>query len=541
MKVHRVRACSPAWLPWLVAAIAACGEVDAPTDASPRTDGVVGDAALDAAPAVDAAVDAAADAAADAALDAPDPLAAQTLLWTRCHRSFFCADVRVPLDHARPAGESITVRVLRAPARRPADRLGVLFVNYGGPGVPTVERVAEAYPAVLGSAIGADVADRFDVVAVDWRGLGGSAPTLGCRFARADDPLAAEPPEVLDDAGWAAYLRQMQASQQACLTSVSREFLARVSSDDAARDLDRVRALLGESQVSFVGYSYGTRLGASYLALFPERVRAAVLDGPLNPGASFRDQVLGQARGFQSSFARFFAWCARSEGCALEGRAEGAEALSRRFDALVARLDAAPLRVGKRLVRGEHLLGELVGASYVPEAGWPAAAEHLALAARGNGGALLRSLDEGWSDDVRRSGYYAIRALDTPAAADETPERFRAFLQADVAAVGRHMPRLFAEEVGYVGWPVRRPDAPAPLGTSVAPTLIVAGRHDPATPFENAAPLRDALAGRATVLTYEGDGHAVSNRVPCVAGLTWQWLEDPSIPLVQTTCPAGPL
>lgn len=264
------------------------------------------------------------------------------------------------------------------------------------------------------------------------------------------------------------------------------------------------------------------------------------VDAPLDPTLDQRGLIRLQAQGFHESFGRFFAWCAATPTCAFRGAEPTAAAISARFDALVARLDATPLRVGKRPVTGYQLLGALSRAVYVPEYYFVGTAEALADAERGDARRLVTIRDANWRDDNFITGYYAVRALDAPALATETTDSFRAFLRDDLGRIGPHAPRMFADDVGFVAWPVRRPSPPASLRSPDAPpALIVAGRFDPATPYAGAMALRDALGNGSVVLTYEGGGHAVSGRVPCVGNAVRGWLEDPTVPLATATCPGG--
>jgi pimeloyl-ACP methyl ester carboxylesterase len=526
--------------PWLVSVLPVllllhCGE-----GAPPAVDAGV-DAPVDVRPSLDAPSTDVADVPAPRDAVRDTPAADAPLIWTRCQRTFFCADLTLPLDPSRPEGQTFTLGLLRARARRPAERVGVLMVNYGGPGSITSEEVAQRYPAVLGDAVGEEIADRYDIVAVDWRGHGRSQPALRCGFVNDGNPSSRPSADPDNDEVWSAYVRSLGEVRASCLTSVPREMLARIGADDMARDMDRVRAVLGEEQITYVGYSYGAYLGAMYLTLFPNRVRAVVLDAPPAPLRTLRQLSLGQARGFQAAWDRFFAWCASDSRCTLAGRDGGAAGVSRAFDALVQSLDRAPLSVGLRRVDGEAAIAVLMSASYAPETQWEVAAAVLAQAASGNGTGLLRYNDLNVSEDRRSSTYFAVRAVDNAADPAETPDTFRAFLRSEIAAIGRHMPRVFGDGVTLVQWPVARA---APLPEIHAPTappaLLVGSVNDATTPYEGALAMQRALGNGSHLLTYEGGRHAASGRVPCVADVVRAFLETPGAPKVQR-CPAvGP-
>ena len=471
-------------------------------------------------------------------VDAADAAGAP-IVWRRCRTTYFCADVSVPLDWSRPEGPRVTVGVLRARARIPAERIGVLMVNYGGPGSATSEGVVDRYPNVLGRPFGDEVADRYDIVAVDWRGHGTSRPALACGFVNDQSPTGGAAPDPDNDVAWSAFVAETRRVQAECAASVGAEFLARVGTDTMVRDMERVREVLGERQVTYVGYSYGAWLGAMYLTMFPESLRAVVLDAPPAPRRDLRTLSTVQARGFQAAYDRFFAWCAGDERCALRGGATTAEGVSRAFDELVADMDRAPRTVGLRRVTGDQCLSALNAASYAPETRWVGTAQALAAAGRGDAGPLLLLTDGSVSEDQFVTSYLAVRALDNAATAEETPDTFRAFLRADVRALGRHMPRLAADNVAFVGWPARRPSAlPTIAAPGARPALIVASRGDATTPYDGALQMREALGNGSHLLTYEGGRHAASTGIPCAADVVRAFLDDPSAPPTASTCPA---
>ena len=208
--------------------------------------------------------------AAACAWSAPPAPVPGAIVWRDCGGGVSCAEVAAPLDHAASAGSEISLAVARVPAALPAERIGVLFVNPGGPGVSAVAFLR----ASLGRYTGV-VRDRFDLMAVDTRGTGGSA-ALACHDSLPE--LFAQDPDASDDAAWRALVAASRAFAEECARKHA-ELLPLLGTAESARDLDWLRAALGEEQISYLGYSYGTALGATYLSLFPKRVRALVLDG----------------------------------------------------------------------------------------------------------------------------------------------------------------------------------------------------------------------------------------------------------------------
>ncbi len=243
------------------------------------------------------------------------------LAWHACSDGFQCTTLTVPVDPANGDTSSLELAVIRKRARRPEGRIGSLVFNPGGPGVPAV-----AYLAAVAGTLPDRIRDRFDLVAFDPRGIGQSSPvecedSLDPLFDQSFQPPTAAARASLDDA-----VRTLSA---ACAAR-SGALLPHVSTLDAVGDLERLRVALGEDRLSFVGYSYGTLLGASYASAYPHRVRAFVLDGPIDPTMTADAVTLGQARGFEHSLDDFLADCSAHPGCAFHHHGDAAAA----YDAL---------------------------------------------------------------------------------------------------------------------------------------------------------------------------------------------------------------
>ena len=258
------------------------------------------------------------------------PVAAATLGWHGCSGGFRCGTLTVPVDEAAPAGPTLDLAVIRRPARDPGTRIGSLVFNPGGPGAPAV-----AFLRSIADTLPDQIRDRFDLVAFDPRGVGSSHP-IECQDSL--DPVfdqSFQPETAAERAGLVDAVRSLAA---ACAAR-SGALLPHVSTVDAVHDLERLRVALGEDTLSFVGYSYGTFLGASYASAHPDRVRAFVLDGPVDSTMSAREVALAQARGFEHALDDFLADCSAHPGCAFhhDGDAAGA------YDALRALAARAPI------------------------------------------------------------------------------------------------------------------------------------------------------------------------------------------------------
>ena len=222
-----------------------------------------------------------------------------------------CGTVSVPISYDKPEGPFAQLAVIRVPAT--GDRIGALMVNPGGPGASAVDTVAG-----MGSALAdTEISRRFDLVGFDPRGVGHSTPQLRCRTAAEFDAYRREPLADYSPAGVAHIEGLYRQFAQDCVDRMGLDFLANIGTASAARDMDVVRAALGEQQLSYLGFSYGTQLGAAYAERYPERVRAMVLDGAVDPSQDPLDRNVDQLAGFQTAFGNYAADCAQAAGCPL--------------------------------------------------------------------------------------------------------------------------------------------------------------------------------------------------------------------------------
>ncbi len=258
--------------------------------------------------------------AGSAPASAPTTLAgyyAQRLDWQPCDDGFECAQLLVPFDYARPAGRRFSLPVIKLPATDPSRRIGALVINPGGPGGSGVQYALGArseFPAALLA--------RFDIVGFDPRGVAASQPALTCLTGPQLDKYLATDDMPANAAQLAAVVAQSKLYAARCAQD-SAALLPYVGTRNAARDLDVLRAALGESRLTFLGKSYGTYLGTWYAQLFPHRVRALVLDGAVDPDTPSLQDDITQAQGFQVALRSFAAWCLTTTGCPLRAGSGG--------------------------------------------------------------------------------------------------------------------------------------------------------------------------------------------------------------------------
>jgi pimeloyl-ACP methyl ester carboxylesterase len=453
-----------------------------------------------------------------------------TIAWTPCDR-IECASLGVPLDPGRPSGPKITLALARLPARRHAE--GVLFTNPGGPGGSGVDFLRTD----AGGVFPTEIRDRFDLVSWDPRGVGASAPVT-CQ--RELDAFYAVDRTPESQAGLDRNVAVARAFVAACEKN-SGDLLPYLSTEATARDLDAIRAAMGLQQISYVGFSYGTLLGALYAARYPERVRAMVLDGAVDPARTYVQSTVDQAKSFDDDLRAFFVHCRGSDTCPFAGGGDPSAA----YEDLVHTVRAEPV---PGTVAGEHRMlgpGELdigvASALYVGAGGYDRLASALAKLAGGDAAPMLVLADAytgrkpGGTYSNATAALYATGCLDAPA-----PSTVRAV--DDLAALAAKAAPHFGASTVWLGlpctfWPVPPQGKAAPIDAAGAPPIVVIGTtHDPATPYAWARALASQLdSGR--LLTAEGTAHMSYGRGDaCVDGNVDRYLLDLTVPAAGTTC-----
>ncbi len=430
--------------------------------------------------------------------------------WSACGTAE-CATVAVPLDHAEPTGPTIDLSVLRLPAR--GERIGPLFVNFGGPGSGAVDLLATfPFPDA--------VRQRFDIVAVDPRGVGGSTP-LDCGIDPAE--LYAADPTIEDDADADELIDVSEAYADDCADRRA-DLLPHVGTRDVARDFDLVRAGMGDERLDYVGFSYGTSIGQAYADLFPDRVRTMILDGVVDPAPTGVDVAVQQAVGFETALARWADGCGRRSSCDLSDPIAAVDRV------LAASEDGIP--GGERsLGPGEAAIG--LAMPLYSTSLWPALDDAIAGALDGDGSGLLGLADR-YLRLVDFSAYYAVSCLDSAWPADPGEH-----LDAAASAAARS-PR-FGEAIvnDYLRcavWGVDADPLDATSARGAPPILVVSTTGDPATPYENGVTVADRLAS-GVLLTHEGDGHTVVFQgSDCVDRLAVAYLVDQVVPPAGSRC-----
>jgi len=472
---------------------------------------------------------------------------AQRLDWRPCDNGFECARLLVPFDYARPGGRRFSLPVVKLPAAQPSRRVGALVVNPGGPGGSGADYAlgarTEFPPAVLA---------RFDIVGFDPRGVAASEPALTCLTGPQLDTYLATDEMSASAAQLAQVVAQAKLYAARCEQN-SAALLPYVGTRNAARDMDVLRAALGEARLSFLGKSYGTYLGAWYAQLFPRRVRALVLDGAVDPDTPSLQADITQAEGFQVAFRSFAAWCLAAPGCPLRGAGGAAagkgvsagsvNAATARLYALIVRANSVPLanQLGNGQVADGALLLNGVAAALYGKSTWTDLKTGLAQAFAGNGTVLVQLAN--LLLERNPDGTYAnLVDADTSISCLDRPwPRSLATWQAAAAAAARAAP-LFGAPIVWGNlpcayWPVPSDPPPRIRAAGARPILVVGTLRDPATPYRWAQALAADLSS-GVLLGWNGDGHtAYGEGSSCVDTIVNDYLIGLSVPRSGMVCP----
>ncbi|TDE97589.1 alpha/beta hydrolase [Occultella glacieicola] len=461
-----------------------------------------------------------------AQVDAPVP----ELDWVGCGEGlegFECASAEVPSDYDDPQGATTTIALTRLPATDPDERIGSLFLNFGGPGGSGVASLHALGP----DGYGPDLRARFDIIGFDPRGVGLSDPVTCFRNADAEARWAANVESFpVGPHEEARYIGAWAVAGASC-TAISGDRIATSSSANVARDMDLLRQAVGDQELNYLGYSYGTHIGATYGALFPDRIRAMVLDGTWDPEAYVGlddDRTLGrrigQAPAASEAYAEFLRLCAEAgqQGCALAALGDPEQVMEDLFAQLRAEPAEVPLEDGTTITIGyDDAVATIFSSLYAP-AGWADLAAAMAsLVPVPDQAATLSAPPDALGNDsiqdlLRRVGiledYPSMGGALASMCVDAEHPGTAADYPAQAAAEEAQAPH-FGTARAWAGVqcesiPVADEDryaGPWEQDTD-APVLVIGTRYDPATPYAFTEPYAD-LWNDARMLTVEGYGH----------------------------------
>ncbi|WP_204016821.1 alpha/beta hydrolase [Sphaerimonospora thailandensis] len=462
---------------------------------------------------------------------AGQPSGADRLQWTHCEEAassagFECAKMPVPLDYNKPDGEKLDIALIRMKAADPANRLGSLVFNFGGPGgsgVSTLLNAAQAF-STLGR--------RYDLVSFDPRGVDRSSGIRCLDGRQMDRYLANEPGDTV-----AEETRLITDFAKGC-ESKAGKILPYVGTVNAARDLDSLRQALGESHLNYFGFSYGTHLGSVYATLFPKLVGRMVLDAAVDPTVSMLDMAKTQALGFQKAYEDYLADCVKTRtSCPL-----GADATAANDSVLklLRSVERKPLKAGDREVTEDVARTAIIQALY-SKLTWPLLTEALRDAMKkGDARGLLTLADQ--YGGRRPDGSYATLQFSLPAVlcVDSTDRPSVAQAEELARRMAKRSP-IFAPTIISAGscstWPVRGDDAAKHVDASGSGPIVVVGvTNDPATPYQWAPRLARQLR-TAVLLTLDGEGHGAYGQSKCIDSAVNAYLLDGKVPTDGLRCP----
>lgn len=464
---------------------------------------------------------------------APSGLASfydQKVTYTDCGSSR-CTWVKVPVDYKSPAGETLKLRVKIRPADGKSPR-GMLFINPGGPGGSGVDFLN----SFAGQA-SRDLRDTYGIVGFDPRGVGKSTP-LKCFDNKEIDTLANSDPDP-DTAAEIAEFRKLTVDLGNACKANSGDLADHVSTVEAAKDMDVMRAVLGQKKLDYYGASYGTQLGATYATLFPKNVGRMVLDGAVDSSLSDEQQARGQAEGFQRALTAYIADCVKASSCPLGTDAKAAET---KLSAFLQGLDQSPMKAqnGRVLTESGAFYG--IAVTLYNRDYWQLLTQELSLVLKGDPSLMLKLFDAYFTrnDD----GSYADNSAESIAAVrclDSTKPSSLAAVQKSIPEFEKISPAFGRSmawgALGCSDWPLKSANPQIPISAKGAQPIVVVGTtRDPATPYEWAQALAKQLDS-GLLVTREGDGHTgfhVGNS--CIDDLVDAYLIKGDVPKDGVTC-----
>lgn len=442
------------------------------------------------------------------------PFYTQVLTWKNCENALQCATATAPLDWANPADDSIELALVRSKATG-SNRLGSLLLNPGGPGGSGYDFVAQSENGGVTAAVQA----QYDIVGFDPRGVGKSTPiTCGDDPKVLDHFLYGDPAVDTGTVEGSDEWLQEGIDQTAAFGKICQEatgpLFAHVDTETTARDLDLLRAVLGDKKLNFLGYSYGTYLGATYAELYSKNTGRFVLDGAVDPAVTKSESAMIDATGFENALRAYMKSCLDSSGCVFSGSVDDAMGDVR---SLMDSLDDSPLRNkdGRELDSGPFTTAMMF--PLYDQENWPYLDQLFADTEAGDP-TFAWVLADAYNDRDNETGeyttnlfedYFAVTCLDdaTSASFDE--------VRAQEAEISKAAP-VFGPEFGYgglgcKGWPVTGTRVAGPISAAGSGDIMVVGTtNDPATPYAQAVSLSEQL-DNGFLVTYNGEGHTAYN------------------------------
>jgi pimeloyl-ACP methyl ester carboxylesterase len=435
------------------------------------------------------------------------PFYRQTVAWTACSSGFQCAKITSPLDWNDPSKGEIELSVIRHRADDTA--LGSLLVNPGGPGASGVALVRDS----LNFAVGGILENQYDVVGFDPRGVGESTAVKCYGAKQMDAYLFDIKKSPRNTPAWNAEVTASNTKFADACQANSHGILPYITTEFAARDMDLMRALLGDKKLNYLGYSYGTFLGATYAKLYPERVGRFVLDGAIDPSVSGLDVSTTQGVGFESALRAYMASCLKGKDCPFSGSVD--DGMSD-LGALLASVDRNPIKSSDgRELGADSLVTAIVAALYSQDS-WQYLTQALAEALKGNADPAFQLADfyynrvDGSYEDNSFEAFNAYNCMDYP---DDATQAQKAAADAELRQKAPTIAPYWSSDVNLCdSWPVKATGVREKIAADGAGPIVVVGTtNDPATPYAWAVSLADQLSS-GVLVTRVGEGHTGFNK-----------------------------
>ena len=467
-----------------------------------------------------------------------EPFYTQVLKWSSCEKGAFqCATATAPMDWKNPASDSIKLALIRHQAS--GTRLGSLLINPGGPGASGYSFVADS----LDYAVDAKLKASYDIVGFDPRGVNKSSAVKCYQNPKDMDAFLYDisPYPVGSDAWIADQNAQSKKFGEACLKYTG-PLLGFVDTVSAARDLDLLRAILGDEKLNYLGYSYGTLLGSTYAELYPEKTGRMVFDGVIDPATTDFDVTSMQAQGFESALRAYLADCLTGSDCPFTGSGStGVAAAMKQIRALLESLDMSPLRAKDGRQLGSATLFSAIILPLYSRSNWQYLSQLFTDVMSGNADYAFQLADSyndrkanGTYTDNQTEAFIAINCLDYRSDHSVATQRANAKKLAALAPVfGPQM--SYGDTCGQ--WPFASTRDRVPIAAKgSAPILVVGTTNDPATPYAWAEDVAKQLQN-GHLVTYKGEGHTAYNKSnSCVNDAVDDFLVDGTVPASDPHC-----
>ncbi|MFJ8534143.1 alpha/beta hydrolase [Streptomyces sp. NPDC093591] len=482
-------------------------------------------------------VPALAPATASAAQDPLRKYAQQKPAWHRCDRAtpvaFQCATIKVPLDYSRPDGKKLDLAISRLRTSTKSERRGVLLLNPGGPGGPGVD-----LPQQLASELPKSVKRTYDLIGFDPRGIGRSSP-VGCGLTAEQQNFerAYKAETFTEDVKWARTVAEKCATKQG-------DKLRHITTRNTARDMDVIRAVLGEKKISYLGYSYGTYLGAVYAQMFPKRSDRFVLDSAVDPARIWRGMIQVWAEGTEPAFTRWTEWTAeRNSTYQLGGTPQ---AVRKTFYDLVAQADREPIDLDGTALTGDDIrAGSRAMFFSVRDAAESVVELRKAAAGRPASGdretrtpaPLPPSFGRAVPSDNATAGFWTVVCADTRNWPRD-PEQYRSDAVRDKAKYPLYGD--FASNIMPCAFWKRNGGEHATKIDNKVGALILQNEWDSQTPLTSGQGLRRVMKGAKMVTVAGGVGHGIYGTESCADKTATAYLTTGRLPVRDATCQAAP-